>query len=145
MALRSNVDVICDVYACSLSFPLALIRSSPRTPHSKTAENLKNQALISAIAKPCPCCASPVEKAGGCNQMRCHACGSHFCWLCGKLVDGGTFPSHYQWWNLGGCPNMQIQESAEPPPASHVRLIKICSAVQVRHQGKKAKRPRRHL
>ena len=62
----------------------------------------------------------------------------HFCWLCGKevrlhvlvpppavtntcspyhalalipplQVDGGTFPSHYQWWNLMGCPNSQME------------------------------------
>ena len=24
-------------------------------------------------------------------------------------VDGGTFPSHYQWWNLMGCPNSQME------------------------------------
>lgn len=94
-------------------------------------ENLKNQALISAIAKPCPQCQSPCEKAGGCNQMRCVSCGAHFCWLCGQRVDQGTFPSHFQWWNMKGCPNMQMQESTEAPPASHMRLMRILSAVQV--------------
>jgi hypothetical protein len=29
-------------------------------------------------------------------QMKCVHCNVHFCWLCGRLVDGGTFPDHYQ-------------------------------------------------
>lgn len=94
-------------------------------------ENLKNQALISLISKPCPCCSSPVEKAGGCNQMKCPQCGSHFCWLCGKQVDGSSFPAHFQWWNLNGCPNMQMQESCDAPPASHIRMMRIASGIQV--------------
>lgn len=67
---------------------ISLIRDNINTP--TCTENLKNQALISAIAKPCPSCQNPVEKAGGCNQMKCPNCSQHFCWLCGKLVDGGT-------------------------------------------------------
>ena len=46
--------------------------------------------------------------------MKCTKCGCHFCWLCNKKVDSGTFPTHYQWWNLNGCPNMQMNESIAP-------------------------------
>ena len=28
--------------------------------------------------------------------MKCYNCNENFCWLCGKIVDGGTFPDHFQ-------------------------------------------------
>ncbi|GMH88988.1 hypothetical protein TL16_g11322, partial [Triparma laevis f. inornata] len=77
-------------------------------------ENKLNQAYLSKFSKPCPQCKASVQKSGGCNQMKCTNCGVHFCWLCNKQVDGGTFPSHFQWWNVNGCPNMQMNESIEP-------------------------------
>jgi hypothetical protein len=65
-------------------------------------------------SKPCPRCTIHVEKDGGCNQMKCTHCGCNFCWLCLAEVDDGTFPLHFQWWNLSGCPNMQLQEGTTP-------------------------------
>ena len=65
-------------------------------------------------AKPCPNCGISVSKEGGCNQMKCSSCSTHFCWLCGTIVDDGPFPDHFRWWNLSGCPNMQLDESTEP-------------------------------
>ncbi|KAM3572684.1 hypothetical protein VYU27_005314 [Nannochloropsis oceanica] len=94
-------------------------------------EELKNQAMISSFAKPCPGCGNPVEKAGGCNQMFCVWCGEHWCWLCGKFVDKGTFPNHFQWWNVRGCPNMQMQEDVAPPSPSHIRWMKVVSFLQL--------------
>lgn len=32
--------------------------------------------------KPCPSCAEPVEKNGGCDHMNCDKCKWHFCWQC---------------------------------------------------------------
>ncbi|KAL7455462.1 hypothetical protein ACHAWC_007012 [Mediolabrus comicus] len=64
--------------------------------------------------KPCPNCGISVSKEGGCNQIKCSSCGTHFCWLCSTIVDGGPFPDHFRWWNLSGCPNMQLDESIEP-------------------------------
>jgi hypothetical protein len=62
--------------------------------------------------------------------MKCTKCGVHFCWLCGKVVDSGTFPAHYQWWNLNGCPNMQMNQSIEPSRAevSRVRTARASEA-----------------
>ena len=64
--------------------------------------------------KPCPNCGISVSKEGGCNQIKCSSCGTHFCWLCSAIVDSGPFPDHFRWWNLSGCPNMQLDESIEP-------------------------------
>ncbi len=49
-------------------------------------------------AKPCPTCGISVSKGGGCNQIKCGSCGTHFCWLCGAIVDDGAFPEHFRWW-----------------------------------------------
>jgi hypothetical protein len=49
-------------------------------------------------AKPCPTCGISVSKEGGCNQIKCGSCGTHFCWLCGAIVDDGAFPEHFRWW-----------------------------------------------
>ena len=46
--------------------------------------------------------------------MKCR-CGAAFCWLCGKEIDDDMFPAHFQWWNPGGCPNMQMDEATNPP------------------------------
>ena len=92
-----------------------------------------NEAYLSKHTKPCPQCKTSVQKSGGCNQMKCTKCGVHFCWLCNRRVDSGTFPSHFQWWNVGGCPNMQMNESIEPSrlevTRSKVRLCVIIMCV----------------
>ncbi|KAL7466346.1 hypothetical protein ACHAXS_006646 [Conticribra weissflogii] len=71
-------------------------------------------ASNSLHAKPCPNCGISVSKDGGCNQIKCGNCGTHFCWLCSKTIDDGAFPEHFRWWNVNGCPNMQLDESDEP-------------------------------
>lgn len=35
-------------------------------------------------------------------------------------------------WNLRGCANMQMHEGSKTPPPSHMRLMRILAAVQVR-------------
>ena len=49
-------------------------------------------------AKPCPTCGIAVSKEGGCNQIKCGSCGTHFCWICSAVVDDGAFPEHFRWW-----------------------------------------------
>ncbi|DBA01048.1 TPA: hypothetical protein N0F65_002658 [Lagenidium giganteum] len=65
-------------------------------------------ACIRGISKPCPGCQAPVQKNGGCNHMTCSVCDTDFCWLCGKQIAVGMAATHYEWWNLRGCPNGQF-------------------------------------
>ncbi len=81
-------------------------------------------------AKPCPNCGISVTKEGGCNQMKCSSCNTHFCWLCSAIVDDGPFPDHFRWWNLKGCPNMQLDESTEPRMCTRV-FAKVLSVLQL--------------
>ena len=79
-------------------------------------------------AKPCPNCGIPVSKESGCNQMKCSACGTHFCWLCSAIVDDGAFPEHFRWWNLKGCANLQLDENGSQGGRI---LAKIMSVLQI--------------
>ncbi|KAL7549387.1 hypothetical protein ACHAWF_012658 [Thalassiosira exigua] len=81
-------------------------------------------------AKPCPNCGIAVSKEGGCNQIKCGGCGTHFCWLCGKVVDDGAFPEHFRWWNLRGCANMQLDENNEPMRCT-IWGAKLLSVMQI--------------
>jgi len=91
-----------------------------------------NAEFASAIlrAKPCPNCGISVSKDGGCNQMKCGSCGTHFCWLCSEIVDDGAFPEHFRWWNLRGCANMQLDENDEPLRCT-VCMARVLSALQI--------------
>lgn len=63
--------------------------------------------------------------------MKCPRCGTFFCWLCLQQVDGGTFPAHFQWWNIkNGCANMQMQENVKVERGELIRA-KILSIFQI--------------
>uniref|UniRef100_A0A1I7U960 RBR-type E3 ubiquitin transferase n=1 Tax=Caenorhabditis tropicalis TaxID=1561998 RepID=A0A1I7U960_9PELO len=57
----------------------------------KCQEDNQTFNWINVNTKDCPKCSSPIEKNGGCNYMRCHACKYEFCWLCfGYWKDEGA-------------------------------------------------------
>jgi len=95
-----------------------------------TEDNDLNTEFINTFAKKCPKCSMLVQKLDGCNQMKCPMCDTNFCWLCLKIVDDGTFPAHFQWWNLAGCPNMQLNESIQPSKTELI-LSRGMSIVQI--------------
>lgn len=75
-----------------------------RVVDEKSAEYLREHS------KCCPKCGMNVQKMDGCNQMQCPKCQTHFCWLCLAIIGNDMFPAHFQWWNLAGCPNLQLHE-----------------------------------
>jgi len=38
--------------------------------------------------KRCPRCETVIEKSEGCSKMHCRNCQTHFCWRCGKEING---------------------------------------------------------
>lgn len=57
-------------------------------------------AYVARNGKTCPSCRQAIEKNEGCNKMTC-ACGTYFCWTCGKKLLGDGY-SHYR--NVNGEP-----------------------------------------
>jgi len=54
---------------------------------------------ILANTKPCPKCANPIEKNGGCMHMTCRkpgGCGHEFCWICMQPWKGHTNCNKYK-------------------------------------------------
>ena len=101
--------------------------------HKKSLDNDRanvDYAVNTLRSKPCPSCGMAVSKEGGCNQMKCPSCNTHFCWLCGAVVDDGAFPAHFRWWNLKGCANMQLDESDQPTSCTKWGA-KILSILQI--------------
>lgn len=43
----------------------------------------------------CPKCSTVVTKSDGCNKMKCAVCSSHFCYLCGELLDFENPYNHF--------------------------------------------------
>eukprot|EP00752_Nemacystus_decipiens_P005154 g4677.t1 len=97
---------------------------------STADDTQRSMALIGRMTKPCPGCGTPVEKLGGCNQMVCLHCNCSFCWICMEQVDRGTFPVHFQWWNVRGCPNQQLQEDAHQSTGGR-QCLKALSVLQI--------------
>lgn len=49
---------------------------------SDTAAEEATQHWKNTNTRPCPGCASPIMKAGGCNHVKCGKCRVDFCWAC---------------------------------------------------------------
>lgn len=52
-----------------------------------------------------------------------------------------------QWWNLRGCPNLQLQDEVEPPPPAQLKLMKALAVLQVSsfiHSGQQQQDPSLH-
>lgn len=61
-------------------------------------EALQKWRLENGI-KQCPRCHADIEKAGGCNHMKCAVCKTHICWVCMKTFgnqadNGGMIYDH---------------------------------------------------
>jgi len=52
--------------------------------------------IVTIESKPCPHCATPWTKNGGCKHMHCRTCGHHFCWDCGQPYTIDTHPSFWE-------------------------------------------------
>lgn len=54
--------------------------------------------LLRQVSKPCPQCAAPTERDGGCSHMTCRLCSFAWCWLC-----GGPYQGRYTFNNKCPC------------------------------------------
>jgi len=54
-------------------------------------EEDKTVREIEKATKACPGCTKRIQKNGGCPNMRCAQCNSHFCWTCASLFERGRW------------------------------------------------------
>ncbi|XP_046566743.1 E3 ubiquitin-protein ligase RNF14-like [Haliotis rubra] len=52
----------------------------------KLEEEIRTKTRLHRKTRLCPKCSAKIEKAGGCNKMKCR-CGISFCWLCGLVIN----------------------------------------------------------
>lgn len=113
---NNNTAIICG--KCRYTYCLLHANAHPTMTCADytmmTSKDLEvNMNFIQETSKPCPSCGRMITKSGGCNHMKC-MCGTNFCWLCGKQVDDGVFPRHFQWWNANRCSNLQMANEIQP-------------------------------
>ena len=56
------------------------------------------------------------------------ACRCDFCWLCGRKIEGGMFPTHYAAWNVLGCPAMQMGENVRREGTTNTQQVSCVAA-----------------
>ena len=67
-------------------------REALRQKHGdRVLEEVQSAEWCLKNTKPCPKCATQVEKNGGCNHITCRTCGYEWCWLCLR----GYLEGHY--------------------------------------------------
>lgn len=65
--------------------------------------------LLAKDTKPCPKCACPIHKLGGCDQMFCVACKVAFSWRTGEIETGVIHNPHYFEWRREGPAGGEIR------------------------------------
>ncbi|CAI9095313.1 OLC1v1031234C1 [Oldenlandia corymbosa var. corymbosa] len=112
---RRHVGVVCMTPEMRLQVLMERQNSSQLKPeHKRREKEMINDMLsmreINTFAKQCPSCNMAISRTEGCNKMACGNCGSYFCYLCKKQIDG------YEHFRNGSCnlfPAEEIQRWEE--------------------------------
>lgn len=67
-----------------------------RLEHMEEDEKLFRDAMKEANIIACPQCTVPIEKADGCNKIKCAHCLAAFCYLCGTPVSSEDPYAHWR-------------------------------------------------
>ena len=81
-----------------------------------------DEAWVREHTRPCPRCAAPILKSGGCNAMVCSRCRLHFCWACMrprrqcthfKCANGAPHGNASPWDDLRGADGEALTRAGE--------------------------------
>ena len=90
---------VCDVAACiSCAVAWHDHLTCQQYQHWRT-ENAQGDSALQELAqregwKDCPRCKFYIERSEGCNHLTC-TCGTHFCYLCGVVLDPADPHRHF--------------------------------------------------
>ena len=99
-----------------------------RSQAEVSAEEAASQEYLLLHSSPCPTCAAPCQKTGGCNHIVCFTCQSHFCYLCSSYLQIDNPYKHFntEWepcymrlWDGEGGDVAPIPR--RPPPRNRAR------------------------
>lgn len=98
-------------YVCALCKLVVCRRCRTRSgdDHACDPDAVASVAAMLRDTKPCPQCAAPVFKTGGCDQMFCTSCNTAFQWSDLRIVTSNIHNPHYFAW-------MQRNQQREAPP-----------------------------
>jgi len=89
--------------------------------HECKQEDLDTWQLITGSSKPCPNCATRIQKSEGCAQMWCPGCHVAFNWQTGKVERGAIHnPHYYEWAARVGVQNAAPQYRVNPCDAGRI-------------------------
>eukprot|EP01029_Cantina_marsupialis_P032323 TRINITY_DN975_c0_g1_i1.p1 TRINITY_DN975_c0_g1~~TRINITY_DN975_c0_g1_i1.p1 ORF type:complete len:389 (+),score=63.64 TRINITY_DN975_c0_g1_i1:108-1274(+) len=114
---KSKREMKCE--ECGVEYCFLHSDAHPNTSCKQFEKNAKKETkrdrkAVKRESVACPGCSAPVYKDSGCNHMTCSVCETAFCWLCGRKVSKNVYPTHYKWWNIFGCPKLQMREGLSP-------------------------------
>eukprot|EP01029_Cantina_marsupialis_P032324 TRINITY_DN975_c0_g2_i1.p1 TRINITY_DN975_c0_g2~~TRINITY_DN975_c0_g2_i1.p1 ORF type:complete len:411 (+),score=48.54 TRINITY_DN975_c0_g2_i1:124-1356(+) len=114
---KSKPEMKCE--ECGVEYCFLHSDAHPNTSCKEFEKNAKKETkgdrkAVKKESVACPGCSAPVYKDSGCNHMTCSVCSTSFCWLCGRQICADGFPTHYKWWNIFGCPTLQMREGLSP-------------------------------
>ena len=66
--------------------------------HKCNLSEIKSIKTLKRTTKPCPKCATFIQKIDGCNQMWCTNCNNAFDWITGQIDHGPVHNPHYFEW-----------------------------------------------
>lgn len=81
-----------------------------------------NDRYIKQIAKACPSCKAPTQKANGCIHMTCSQCRTHWCWVCGVKTCGGG-DEHFSPLSPFGCGTAEVFGGADFVSNNYTRTV----------------------
>lgn len=76
----------CDTAVCSDCLNEIHPGESCSMPSSTICIRVRDHLWRALHTKKCPVCSVSIERAGGCDQMRCTNCDAKFCWKCRGLL-----------------------------------------------------------
>ena len=84
---------ICDIWVCHKCHAI-----KNDVKHKCNEDDVKSAKFLNKDTKPCPCCASMINKIDGCSQMFCTQCHTAFSWTTGEIEKGVMHNPHYFEW-----------------------------------------------